>query len=222
VGAPGGDGPVLELNGRIAASGFGSGDRFVVGLWDEGPLGAMTDVMWANPAGRRTLLAPDRGVAEFVGGIYDFDEVRVVTCARVHRSAQGLALSAGPLELEMEPGPSVRLFGLRPAWLRRRRAWVRFEDALLRPLMGELVLRGARGVRSYGVSPSGVREWYRIEGYSPARRARASLDGTDLGDMGPLVPAVRFGFSEFPREPAFVRCSPLLSGAERFLTPQHG
>jgi hypothetical protein len=206
----------ILLEGTIAAAGFASGDRFVVGLWDEGPLGAMADVMWAGRDGARTLLAPSEPVAAFVGGVYDFDAV-AVTPIDVHHSETSLALRAGPLELDLGAGPARRLFALRPRFLRRSTTWVRVEDALLRPLVGGLVLRGAAGVRAYGRAPSGVREWYRIDSYRPVVRGAARLDGADLGALGPLEPPARFGFSEFPRAPAFVRCSPVLEGAERFL-----
>ncbi len=76
---------------------------------------------------------------------------------------------------------------------------------------------GAEGVRAYGVSPSGVKEWYCVDGYRRAVSGHAKLNGVDLGSLGPLEPRVDFGFSEFPRVPALVRCAPLLEGAERFL-----
>jgi hypothetical protein len=43
------------------------------------------------------------------------------------------------------------------------------------------------------------------------------VNDVHLGALGPLDPPAGFGFSEFPRRPAIVRCSPLLEGAERFL-----
>jgi hypothetical protein len=211
---PARDHGLVRLEGRIAASGFSSGHRFVVGAWDDGPLGPMADVMWADPGGRRTLLAPDDAVAAFVGGIYSFDALLVVPFAVEEAGASRLALRAGPLEIALRAGASLRVFALRPRWLRRRRAWVRLEDALLRPAAGRLLLGGAPGVRASGVNPSGVREWYCIDAYSPLAGARAWLDGEDLGRMSPLEPAVGFGFSEFPRRPALVACSPLLLGAE--------
>jgi hypothetical protein len=205
------------LEGRIAASGFSSGHRFVVGAWDEGPFGAMTDVMWADPRGRRRLLAPSEEVARFVGGVYDFDEVAVVDFEVAQGSDHHIELRAGSLDIDLEAGRSLRLFSLRPRWFRRSRWWVRVEDALLRPLAGALVLQGAEGVRAFGVSPSGVTEWYRIDAYRPLVRARASLGGRDLGEMGPLDPPAGFGFSEFPRAPALVSCSPVLAGADSYL-----
>jgi hypothetical protein len=206
----------VSLEGVIAAAGFASGDRFVVGSWSSGPLGPMADVMWADPAGVRTLLAPSEEVARFVGGVYEFDDVRV-TDMQVRRSDAGLSVTAGPLEMVLESGSPHRLFALRPRWLARSPLWVRIEDLLLRPVIGALVLRGAANVRSYGRTASGVREWYRIDSYRPVVCGRATLDGRDLGPLRPLEPAARFGVSEFPTRPALVECSPLLEGAERFL-----
>ena len=208
--------PRLALEGTIAAAGFASGDRFVVGVWERGPLGPMNDVMWAGPAGKRTLLAPSDEVARFVGGVYRFDYVQVVNF-EVRSDDSSLEVRAGPLEMRLDAGKPARIFTLRPLWLARSPTWVRLEDLVLRPLVGRLVLKGARGVRSYGWTASGVREWYRIYGYRPVVAARAALDGRDLGDLRPLEPPARFGVSEFPRRPALVRCSPLLEGAERFL-----
>jgi hypothetical protein len=210
-------GPLVVLEGRIAASGFSSGDRFVVGSWDEGPLGPMTDVMWADPHGRRTLLASSDAVARFVGGVYDFDAIAVVEFEILENTDERMALRAGSVDIDFHAGPPPRVFSLRPRWLRRTRWWARVEDVALRPIVGAFVLRGARGVRAFGVSPSGVKEWYRIDDYRPLVRAFASLRDYDLGDMAPLDPPAGFGFSEFPRVPAIVKCSPVLAGAERYL-----
>lgn len=209
----------VRLEGTIAGCGFASGDRFVAGIWERGPLGAMNDVMWARPNGERILLAPNSEVAGFVGGVYEFDETRVVPFELIRSQPQALHLRAGPVELELNAEGPRRLFAIRPKALRRSRAWVRIEDALMRPLVGRYVLRGAEGVKGYGVSPSGVREWYAIDSYARVTKARGMIDGRDLGVMRPLDPPVRFGFSEFPSQSALVRCAPILEGAERFLPP---
>ena len=214
----------LELRGAIAGVGFSSGDRFVAGIWDDGPLGPMTDVMWARPDGARVLLVPHEEAGRFVGGIYRFERTEVVAIAVARPDSDTLRIDAGPVSLTLSLGADNPLFGLRPAVLRRSLAWVRLEDALLRPVVGRWLLEGAAGVNAYGRSASGVREWYRVDGYRPVSAARGTLGGRDLGAMAPLDPRVRFGFSEFPRRPALVRCSPVLEGAERFLPspPQSG
>jgi hypothetical protein len=85
---------------------------------------------------------------------------------------------------------------LRPAWVTRHVAG---------PLAWRLL-----GVRTYGVSPTGVREWYRASWYRLLRESRAVLAGTDLGPLHPLDPPVGFGFSEPPRRPSMVTVRPLL------------
>lgn len=58
-----------------------------------------------------------------------------------------------------------------------------------------------RGVRTRGSAGSGRREWY---GATDIRRI-ATVDGTwcgqPLGELRPVDPAVRFGFSSTPRTP---------------------
>lgn len=203
----------IVLEGAIAGLGFSSGDCFVVGLWDTGPLGAMADVMWAQPSGRRVLLAPDERVGAFVSGVYSFDETRVVPFA-LTRAADGFELTAGELQVTASLGRAHPLFALRPRALRRSLAWVSVEDALLRPLVGRFVIGGGGGVRMRGTTPGGHREWYRIDGYRRIVSATARFGGRDLGPLGALAPDPGFGFSGFPRRPAFVTCSPVLDGIE--------
>jgi hypothetical protein len=201
----------IELEGCIAGVGFASGDRFVIGLWRRGPLGQMTDVMWSQPDGKRVLLAPTKEAADFIGSIYDFDEVRVVD-VRVTESAEGFEVSAGAVRVEARGGPPYRLFALRPRMLRRALLWVRVEDFLLRRAIGRLLLGGAEGVRAFGQTRSGLKEWYRIDSYRPIVAAHATVDRRDLGALRPLSPPLGFGFSEFPLRPAIVACSPVLEG----------
>jgi hypothetical protein len=202
----------ITLEGQIAGVGFASGDRFVVGMWERGPLGPMTDVMWARPDGTRILLAPTDEVANFVGGIYDFEEVRTVAIEAC-RWADGFRLSAGTLRLEVHGGTPYRIFALRPRRLRRSLVWVRLEDFVLRRMVGTLLLGGRRGVRVCGRTRTGIKEWYRIDGYRTVVDARGRLDGRDLGPLHAPTPPMGFGFSEFPGRPAIVACSPVLEGA---------
>ena len=206
----------IRLEGRIAAAGFASGDRFVIGLWDRGPLGAMLDVMWAQPDGRKVLLASSQAVADLVGGVYEFDEIRVVEALH-ESSGDHIRVEAGPLTIGLRGGSTLKLFRLRPRFLRRSALWVRVEDLLFRPLAGRWLIGGGSGVRLYGRSPSGVREWYCIDAYRPVIAAKASLDGRDIGPLAPLDPPAHFGFSEFPTRPAIVDCAPLLEGADAYM-----
>ncbi len=208
----------LRLEGRIAGVGFSSGHRFVAGLWERGPLGPMVDVMWARPDGSRTLLASSPEVAQFVGGVYRFEETFVVP-VELHQDDRTIDLHAGPLRLTLQTNRPMKAFSLRPRRLRRSTRWVRVEDALLRPLAGPLLLKGGGGVRLYGRSPSGVREWYCIDSYRRVQAASGTLHREELGSLAPLDPPARFGFSEFPRRPAVVDCAPVLQGARDYLPP---
>lgn len=176
----------------------------------------MVDVMWAKPDGSRVLLASAPEVATFVGGIYRFDHTAVVAVT-VDQNDHQVSLRAGPLELDLRMSKPLAIFSLRPRPLRRSPAWVRLEDTLFRPLAAPLLLKGSRGVRLHGRSPSGVREWYCIDAYRTVVHATGSVQGRDLGQLRPLLPPARFGFSEFPARPAVVDCAPVLEGAEAYL-----
>jgi hypothetical protein len=185
------------LVGVISSAGFASGHRFVCGVWATSPLGPIVDLMWATPSGTRRLVAPDPGVAAFVSAVYHFDEV-VVSPLTARVEGRSLTVDAPEFGLVLKAragrGWPVPLPG--PAWFHRR-------------LAGP-VARRALGVRTYGVSSTGVREWYRARWYRPLVEASATLGGQDLGVLAPLDPPVRFGFSEPPRPPSMVWVRPLL------------
>lgn len=189
--------PRASMRGTILSTGFASGDRFVVGHWREGPLGPMTDVMWANPEGWRTLLAPSAAVADFITSVYAFDEV-VIGPIEVIEASRSLELVTERLHLALHAGRAVRIPVRRPAWFTRY-----VEGPIARVTMG---------VRTYGTSPTGVREWYRADAYRRLVAATGSVDGRDLGAMAPVDPPARFGFSEPPRRPSWVEVRPLLEG----------
>ena len=186
-----------ELAGVICSSGFASGDRFVVGHWHQSPLGAMTDVMWARPDGERVLLAETPRVADFVTAIYRFDRVQLVPILAT-LDGRCLRLTAGDVVMTMRAGAGWRLpfRRLRGPWFTR---WV--EGGIARPLLG---------VRTFGVSPTGVRQWYRADEYRRVVDAEARVDGADLGPLRPFDVAVRFGFTGPPRRPSLVRLRSLL------------
>jgi len=72
------------------------------------------------------------------------------------------------------------------------------------------VARATMGVRTFGTSPTGVREWYQAERSRPLVEASASLDGRDLGPLVRRWDPVRVGFTEPPRRPSWVDVRPLL------------
>ena len=153
--------------------------------------------MWARPDGSRLLLAATPEATEYVGGVYGFDEV-VVGPLRVsfdgrelHLHAPGLAL-----ELHLHGGRGLSVPWPRPAWFTR---WV--EGPIAHRLLG---------VNTYGVSPSGVEEWYRAVSIRRILSGWASVGGRDFGRLGPIDPPAGFGFSEPPRFPTMVGVHPLL------------
>lgn len=166
------------------------------GTWDESPLGPIADLMWAGPDGRKRLVAPSEEVAAFVAAVYRFDEVLVTPLSAVllGRSLMVVAPDLG-LELGARAGRGWPVPPA-PAWVTRH--------------VAAPVARKLLGVRTYGVSSSGVREWYRARWYRPLETATASVQGRDLGPLRPLEPAVDFGFSEPPRRPSMVWVRPLL------------
>lgn len=187
----------VEMAGSIVSTGFYSGDRVVVGRWARSPIGSLVDVMWADPEGFRTLYVPSDDAADFVSGVYEFDHV-IVTPFTVEASAHGIGLTFADRELELEArswGWRIPLRG-RPPWFTR---WV--EGPIARLTMG---------VRTFGTSPTGVREWYRADRYRPLVSASGSVAGQSLGSMERVEPAVGFGFSEPPAHPSWVDVRPLL------------
>lgn len=188
-----------RLLGTISSAGFASGDRFVIGSWEASPIGPFTDVMWAAPSDEKVLLVGSERVGRFVSAVYGFGFSRVeVVAIDGHLERGVLSVEAGDVRLHFEAGPGWRipLRAIRPPAVTR---WV--EGPLARLLLG---------VRTYGVSPSGVREWYVADEYRPVAAARASIGGTDLGDLQRRWTATGFGFSEPPTPPAMVRVRPLL------------
>ena len=185
------------MRGTISSCGFASGDRFVVGRWDRSPVGRTIDIMWARPDGHRVLLAPDERTAAFVTAVYAFDEVRVVPFVEHGgRRPDGVDVTAGPLRLELRAGAPLLWIPPRPLWFTRR-----IEAPIAAALMR---------VHTWGVSPTGVQEWYQARTMRLVRHASASVDGRDLGARRPLDPACGFGFSESPRWPSVVAVRPSL------------
>lgn len=186
----------FSLAGAIISTGFYSGDRVVVGHWSSTPIGALTDVMWSDPEGLRTLYVPTDEAAAFVGGVYEFDRV-VVTDIVVDAGASRLRLEFDDRRLDLAAGRGIRIpFRWRPAW------FTRFVEAP--------IARIVMGVVAYGTSPTGVREWYRADRWRPLRSAVAEIDGMPLGSMERVDPPTGFGFSEPPARPSWVDVRPLL------------
>lgn len=178
----------FDLDGLIAAAGFSSGDRVVIGRWDDSPIGPFNDVMWAEADGWRTLFVANDRARDFVTAVYEFDSVIIAPMLEVQwqpgaRSTGVLRASWANAEVEFVVGRAAS-FPPRPAWFTQR-------------IEGPIAKR-AMNVDTYGLSPTGVYEWYRTRRIRRILRGWAVVGGRDLGDLGPPLPAVDFGFSEPP------------------------
>lgn len=186
---------LVRMQGTISSCGFARGDRLVVGAWSSSPIGPTVDIMWADPDGMRTLVAPDEATAEFVTSVYDFDRVEVVAIEALARP-RSLDLVAGDLSLRLRADGAGFRLPPRPRWatrwIERPGAW-----ALMR-------------VRTFGTSPTGVREWYQARACRFVTDGSASLRGQDLGALTRVWPPCRFGFSEPPARPSIVEVEPTL------------
>jgi len=157
----------------------------------------MADVMWAKPDGERVLLVGRPEVGDFISAVYRFDRVEQV-----------------PLDYRWD-GPVLRVDGgALVLTMRTGRAWTiplpRLRSLPAARWIEAPVARRLLGVRSFGISPMGVFEWYRADQYRAVVEGRASLAGTDLGSLSPFSSPTGFGFSEPPRRPSVVRVRPML------------
>jgi len=184
-----------SLRGVIASGGFTSGHRVVIGDWSETPIGPMVDVMWCDPHGRRTLFAPDAGVARFIEAVYQFDDV-VVAPFTATGNGWAVRIELADRMVELVAGPGWRIPVGRPAWFTR----------LVEAPLGHALL----GVRTYGTSPSGVREWYRADASRPVQCGFGRLAGQSLGRLALEWEPALFGFSEPPSRASLVEVRPLL------------
>lgn len=201
---------LLRFDGWIMGASFASGHTFVFGRWGHSPFGSFADLMRRDPDGTRTLVAPTPEVERFVDAHYRFDRTALADVT-VGRDGDRIVAVAGDLrlELDLEGGGLVSaLLRLRPRALRTSPRWIGIEDVVFRPLVAPL-LGGGNGIHSRGTTREGARQWYGIHDLRWAR-ARATLDGRDLGEA--VAPSVEAGFgaSEFPGRPALVRVTSLI------------
>tara|TARA_B000000441_G_C21732403_1_gene347325 strand:- start:844 stop:1416 length:573 start_codon:yes stop_codon:yes gene_type:complete len=179
-----------KFDGRISSSGFESGDRIVIGDWLNSPLGTFTNVMWAQPDGKRVLLSPSKEHAEYVSQLYNFEEVNVVE-VNVERHRRGIDVTAGPLSVSYRWKRGIVFPLLRPRWF----------IATVENWFAGLLF----GTKTHGLTCNGLREWYCIRGLSSLSSAKASQNGADMGDMKPFEVTACFGFSEPPKKPSSAR-----------------
>ncbi|MBJ8345144.1 hypothetical protein [Antrihabitans sp. YC2-6] len=185
-----------RFEGEIFGIGSESGIRIVVGHWTRSPLGTFTDVMIEFADGHRLLVAPSHAVREFVMATYSFDDTAItpVTCER--RGAMAL-VSAGELVVRIEVGgPTVlgRVLGVVPAAIATAPWFCAFTDPIARVVL--------RGVRTRGTAGNDRREYYGARMQPRIIAIEGTWDGTDLGQLQPVDPPVRFGFGSTPRSPS--------------------
>lgn len=182
--------PVIEtLWGSITSVGFDSGHRFVIGDWRHSPIGPFADIMWAQPDGRRVLLA-EASAATYIVSVYPFPEVHH-QAVMAEGNGHSYTVRSGGLKLDMKIGLAALRLPLRP-----RRFTATVENWCARKLLG---------VSTHGTSPTGVVEWYRTRSARRVVDATASLDGVDLGSRAPLDRPLSFGLTDPPRQPSHVR-----------------
>ena len=184
-----------RFRGEIAGIGSSSGTRVVVGRWASSPLGSFTDAMVETARGYRVLVAPSPEVAEFVGATYSFDEVRIEEVA-----VEGWSVRSPSLSLDLTPGRRTllgRLLRLVPVQLAESPAWCTVTDPVARVVL--------RGVRTRGSTDGGRREWYGATDHHLVSDMSGSFDGADLGELRPVLPSPRFGFSSTPDRPSITK-----------------
>lgn len=187
--------------GQIAGVGTTSGTRLVVGRWYRSPLetdhgGAFTDVMIERADGHRILIAPSQVVEEYVTSTYSFDETRVEP-VNVEDDRGLWRLSSPSLQLAFTVGPRMPLGWLLravPRPIATSPAWCR-AIAPIAPLL-------VRGVQTVGTALEGRREYYGASDLRAITSVAGTLDGEQLGELAPIDPPCRFGFSSTPPWPS--------------------
>jgi hypothetical protein len=183
-----------SFTGHIAGLGTSSGVRIVIGVWDESPFGPFADVMVEDASGHRTLLVARQAVADFVASAYAFDEVRIEPVS-VERGDEW-SVHTRSLQLRFTPGQRLWVapfLGLVPSPMRRSASWAKACNRVAGRIMP--------GVRTYGADGNGRTEWYAARDIRRLVDARATWEGEELGELGPVEPAVRFGFASAPVRP---------------------
>ena len=190
-----------RFRGRIAGVGSTSGVRVVVGWWHESPFGPFADAMVERADGHRVLLAPTEQVRDLVSGTYCSTRPGWSPSTwRVGPGGRGAGLVAGQqpsLDIRLEVGgrmPLGRVLRLVPGALAESPAWATVVDPVARVAL--------RGVRTRGVARAGRREFYGATDVRAVTAVAGTFDGIPLGDLRPVDPPCRFGFSSTPRAPS--------------------
>ncbi|WP_426592546.1 hypothetical protein ACPPVS_12280 [Cellulomonas sp. McL0617] len=186
-----------RYDGHILGLATADGRRIVVGRWLRSRWPPFADVMTEDAVGRRTLVAPTRGIADEIAATYAFDDVVLARVeVRCDPVARTWCVRAGPLDVVVTIGGPTALGALLtsvPRVLTRSRAFATAADPVARAVL--------RGVRTRGAAGAGRREWYGAAGQHRVVGVRATWDSQPCGDLLPTVPPVRFGFSSVPQRP---------------------
>ena len=177
------------FSGRISSSGFSSGDRIVIGDWEDSPLGSFTNIMLARPDGSRVLISPSEKHAEYVSKLYNFEEVRILDLV-VTRDKKSIQIEGTGLSVKMSWGVALAIPIWRPLWF----------IATVENLFAKILY----GTKTYGLTKDGRREWYSIRSISRVSSTEAIFDGKNFGDSEEFEISACFGFSEPPRKPSSV------------------
>ncbi len=200
----------VRFVGEICGFGTTSGRRIVIGRWPTSPFGPIADAMVEAGDGHRTLIAPTDEVADYISGVYLFDEL-IVAAIATSRSTDGLHFEGGPLVAAVTIGGRDalgRVLRVVPRRFATHPRWASICDPIARRLLG--------GVRTRGQTAGGE-EFYGATDRHRLVAARASWSAVDLGPLADVDPPVRFGFSSTPRRPSIVAVTttirPLASGS---------
>jgi hypothetical protein len=180
-----------RFDGEIFGFGTQSGTRIIIGRWTSSPYGSFADAMVENADGHRMLFAPSDQVADFISGVYTFDQIAVGP-VDAQRTSTRLTFSAGPLQVVAGIG---RRDGL--GWLLRCVPRPVSTSTWWAAAIDPVARRVLRGVRTRG-STEGGREYYGAIDRHVLIDAATTWDGVALGAMTDVVPPVRFGFSSTP------------------------
>ncbi len=189
-----------RFRGEIVGVGSSSGVRVVVGRWRSSPLGTFADVMVETAGGHRVLLAPSAEVAAFVEATYSFDSVRIEDVRVDDRPDGGWSVRSASLALDVSFGGRTllgRLLRLVPGRIAESPAWCTVTDVVARVAL--------RGVRTRGTAGGGRREWYGATDHHAVTAVAGAFDGVGLGELRPVLPSPRFGFSSTPSAPSITR-----------------
>ncbi len=177
--------------------GSSSGIRVVLGWWVDSPWGEFADAMVERADGHRVLLAPNESVADLVSSTYTFDEVRVEPFGVTAAGGQTWAARSPSLELDLTVGRRTglgRALRLVPRAVATSPALTLITDPVARSVLD--------GVRTRGVARPGRREYYGATDVHGVTAMSGRLDGIPLGELAPVDPPTRFGFSSTPRRPS--------------------